>query len=104
VEEKNEGFNTQKNGGYEMEHLYGKGEKAWKNYFLTLQVSQLMNDLTRFGDYIQKITGDPKATFESVYETMRYFAERLIECWRWRLPNIGQQPRPRTFQIRLAKL
>ena len=73
--------------------------------FLTLQISQLMNDLTRLGDYIQKITGDPKATFESVYETMGYyFAERLIACLRWRLPNFEQPPRPRSFQIRLAKL
>jgi len=100
----NEGTNTPKNGGYAMTHLYGTKEKAWKNYFLALQVSQLLNDLTRFGDYIQKVTGDPKATFQVVYETMGNFAEELIAHLRERFPNFREPGCGPAFQIRLTKL
>jgi hypothetical protein len=100
----NEGTNTQKNGGYEMGHLYGRQQRAWKNYYLVLQISQLLNDLTRFGDYIQKITGDPNATFEAVYGTMREFAEALIAHLRNRLPVFREPGCGTACQIRLAKL
>jgi hypothetical protein len=101
----NEGINTQKNGGYEMEHGYGLKRNAWKNYYLTLQVSQLLNDLVRFGDFLQKTTLNPKATFLAVFGTMRNFAKRLIECLRNGLPRLDRPPSlsPR-FQIRFLLL
>ena len=100
----NEGTNTQKNGGYEMKHVYGRKEKAWKNYYLTLQVSQLLNDLVRFGDCIRKLTGDPKASFATVYEAMKTFARRLIEHLRYGLPDLDGPLTSRPFQIRLSRL
>jgi len=101
----NEGINTQKNGGYEMEHGYGIKDNAWKNYYLTLQISQLMNDLVRFGDFLQKTTGNPKATFLAVFGTMRNFAKRLIECLRNGLPHFDRPPPLGTrFQIRFLLL
>ncbi|OVE80751.1 hypothetical protein BVY04_05095, partial [bacterium M21] len=45
-------LHLQKNSGYEMQHAYGLNDNAWKNYYLLLQISQLMNDLVRFSDYI----------------------------------------------------
>ena len=87
-----------------MEHLYGRAENAWKNYYLILQISQLLNDLVRFGDYIKKITGDPTATFAAVYGTIETFARRLAEHLRYRLPDLGPPPLKKGFQIRLAKL
>lgn len=41
----NEGFNTQKNGGYELEHAYCKEENALKNFYLLLQVAHILNQL-----------------------------------------------------------
>ena len=101
----NEGINTQKKGGYEMEHGYGLKGNAWKNYYLTLQISQLLNDLVRFGDFIQKTTGDPRATFQAVFGTMKNFAGRLIECLRNGLPHFDRPPPPGVrFQIRFLLL
>lgn len=96
----NEGINTQKTGGYEMEHGYGLKGNAWKNYFLILQISQLLNDLVRFGDYIKKATGDPNATFANVFETMHNFAAKLIECMRNNTPEFHKPYS--CFQIRLG--
>ncbi len=101
----NEGINTQKNGGYEMEHGYGLKGNAWKNYYLTLQISQLLNDLVRFGDLLQKTPGNAKATFLAVFGTMRNYAKRLIECLRNGLPHLDRPPSVQArFQVRFLLL
>jgi hypothetical protein len=101
----NEGINTQKNGGYEMEHGFGLKHYAWKNYYLTLQISQLLNDLVRFGDFLQKTIGNSEATFAAVFGTMRNFAKRIIECLRNGLPHLDRPPTLGSrFQIRFLLL
>lgn len=96
----NEGINTQKNGGYEMEHGYGLNGYSWKNYYLILQIAQLTNDLVRFGDYLQKITNNRNASFAVLFGSMINFAKKLIECMRNNLPEFNK-PGSRKFQIRL---
>ena len=42
----NEGFNTQKNGGYHLEHKFSrKSLTATKNYFQAFQIAHLINQL-----------------------------------------------------------
>jgi hypothetical protein len=43
----NQGFNTQKNGGYAMQHKYSR-KYLWsmKNYYQLLQIAHLINQLT----------------------------------------------------------
>ena len=88
----NEGTNTPKNGGYEMEHAYGRKHNAWKNYYLILQLAQLLNDLVRLTDVLPKATGDPKANFTSLFGSMREFAEELMHSLRYGTPNITGPP------------
>lgn len=95
----NEGTNTQKHGGYEMGHLYGQNQHAWKNYYLLLQIAQLLNDLVKYGNYLRKLAAHPNATFLSVFGTMHNFARRLIEQLRHQLPD--PDPPVDNLQIRL---
>lgn len=88
----NEGFNTPKNGGYEMEHAYGRKGNAWKNYFLILQISQLLNDLVRLTDILPKATGDPKANFVRLFGSMRDFAEQLMASLSFGSPSLDGPP------------
>jgi hypothetical protein len=74
----NEGINTQKNGGYEMEHAYGHKKNAWKNYYLILQVGQLFNDLVRYTDITTTLADDVRSTFARLYGSMAEFAARLL--------------------------
>ncbi len=100
----NEGTNTQKNGGYEMEHAYGRNQNAWKNYYLLLQVSQLMNDLVRFTDILQKTTGDPAASFAVLFGTMGNFAACLLASLNTGVPDMnGPTTLARRIQIRLLR-
>jgi hypothetical protein len=100
----NEGINTQKNGGYEMEHAYGRIDNAWKNYYLLLQISQLLNDLVRLTDILPKATGDPGSNFVRVFGSMLNFALCLMESLRTSLPDLNGPPAlDRRIQIRLLR-
>lgn len=41
----NQGFNEQKNGGYDLEHVYCYDYNAMKNFYLLLQLSHMINQL-----------------------------------------------------------
>lgn len=45
----NEGFNVQKNNGYELEHAYSEHEHAAKNFYLLLQIAHLIAQLVEKG-------------------------------------------------------
>lgn len=45
----NSGFNTQKNGGYELEHVYSKDPVGMKVYYLLLQLAHGINQLHEKG-------------------------------------------------------
>ncbi len=98
----NEGTNTQKNGGYEMGHAYGRKGNAWKNYYYMLQLAQMLNDLVRLGDYIKKATADPTASFTAVFAAMETFAMMLIAHLRETEPDFDLLPGSGRFQIRLG--
>lgn len=96
----NEGINTQKTGGYEMEHGYGVRKHAWKNYYLLLQIAQLLNDLYRLGDLPAKLTEDLRSTFATIYGSLRNFAKRLMESLRNDRIRPDSGPDPGSIQIR----
>jgi hypothetical protein len=66
----NEGFNTQKNGGYELEHAFSTDATAMKNFYLLLQVGHIINQLMEKGSMLR----------ERIRETMgslKVFSQRL---------------------------
>jgi len=84
-----------------MGHAYGVRGNAWKNYYLLLQICQLLNDLYRLGDLPAKLTGSLRSTFAAIYGSMRNFAELLMESLRtWPL-RLDTGPDPGAIQIRL---
>lgn len=50
----NEGFNEQKNGGYELKHKYSEVSlTATKNYYQVLQIAHMINQLIVFGEKLK---------------------------------------------------
>lgn len=45
----NQGFNTQKNGGFNLEHAYSRNPTAIKNFYLLLQIAHMLVQLMEFG-------------------------------------------------------
>ena len=74
----NEGFNIQKNHGYNLEHAYGMGSCQIKNYYILLQLAHLILQLIERGNLL---LADCKRLFGS----LRNLARRLAESIRNRL-------------------
>jgi len=92
----NEGFNIQKNGGYNLEHAYSQDTIGLKNFYLLLQIAHIINLLMEKGSLLSK------DQIKKVFGGIRNIARKLLEDFRTRaistdeLQNIISVP----FQIR----
>jgi hypothetical protein len=51
----NQGFNVQKNGGYELEHDYGHQGHAYRNYYYITQIAHTLHQLMQYTDLFGKL-------------------------------------------------
>jgi len=89
----NEGFNIQKNGGFNLEHAYSLGSWQIKNFYVLMQIAHLMLQLIEHGSLLSE---DCKRLFGSLRNVARRFAESI----RNRLIPL-EALRPAAIQIRL---
>ncbi len=75
--EENEGFNIQKNGGYNLEHLYIKDYNGMKCIYLLIQIAHIFNQLIEKGSLltkeIRKALGSIREIAQRLLEELRYF-------------------------------
>jgi len=91
----NEGFNIQKNGGFNLEHAYGMGPRQIKNYYVLLQIAHMILQLIECGSLLQ-------ADCKRLFGSLRNLARRLAESLRNRLiPPEATGPAAPCIQIRL---
>jgi hypothetical protein len=62
----NEGFNSQKNGGYEMEHAYSQHPTGMKNFYLLLQIACIIAQLLEKGSLLQKAALKELGSLENI--------------------------------------
>jgi hypothetical protein len=67
----NEGFNVQKNGGYELEHAYSHDRVAMKNFYLVLQMAHTIMQLMERGNLLE-------GPVMKIYGSLKNFAEKLL--------------------------
>jgi hypothetical protein len=92
----NQGFNMQKNGGYNLEHVYTENDNAAKCYYLCLQIAHILNQLIEKGNLI----GDIRKTFGSIKNLTAHLKDaiRFISVEPADITALLAQP----FQIRLT--
>jgi len=92
----NQGFNNQKNQGYELEHAYSENNNAIKNYYFILQMAHAIVQLL--------IHGPVAAVFQSAIGSMKNFFIRFADSFRHQpIPPQAVCPEAlRGIQIRLA--
>lgn len=67
----NEGFNTQKNGGYAMQHKYSRHHPmAQRNYYHFMQIAHLINQLTEKIESVKDRMKQAGTTVKAVVEDM----------------------------------
>lgn len=93
--EENEGFNIQKNGGYNMEHAYCYDFQAAINFYVLMQIAHILNQLVEKGSLL---TADIRKKLGSI----KNIAIRLLEDLRNSLfnPNEIETAFAKQFQIR----
>jgi hypothetical protein len=68
----NEGFNTQKNLGYNLEHKYSRiSFVATRNYYQCLQIAHLIEQLTLMSKQIKELFSNGKTTILKMSERLR---------------------------------
>ena len=73
----NQGFNIQKNGGYNLEHAYSEDPQGMKNFYTLLQLGHLLGQLLEHGSLI-------KSVLFKRYGSLRDFTQELLEHLRHR--------------------
>jgi hypothetical protein len=71
----NEGFNIQKNGGFNLQHPYSQDDNARKVFYYLLQIAHLLFQLLEKGSLFRQ-------TFPQGVGSLRNIAFRLLEGWR----------------------
>ncbi len=71
----NEGFNVQKNGGFDLEHAYTRDPIASKVFYFLLQIAHLIAQLIEKGSLFRK-------AFPAGVGSAKNIAFRLLEAWR----------------------
>lgn len=71
----NQGFNSQKQGGFALEHLYSHNYTSAKVFYFLLQMAHLFFQLMIAGSLFRKY-------FPRGFGSLKNFAERLREAWR----------------------
>lgn len=78
----NEGNNVQKNGGYNLEHLYSRDEVSMKIWIQLLDVAHILSQLLEKGSLIQKeLYGSSQNMAKRMYEHFRYFVFKKPRQW-----------------------
>jgi hypothetical protein len=93
----NEGFNVQKNGGYDLEHVYTTDPVASRVFYFLLQMAHLFAQLMEKGSLFRQ-------AFPSGVGSAKNIALRLLEAWRNLRLNAGQiqEMQDARLQIRFA--
>src|SRR5574341_198019 len=87
----NQGFNSQKRGGFALEHLYSHDYQSAKVFYFLLQMAHLFFQLMVAGHLLKKY-------FPRGFGSLKNFAERLREAWRNSL--LHEQALPWLSQLR----
>ena len=103
----NQGFNTQKNNGYNIEHGYGVKGHAWENYYLIAQIAHVIAQMAAWTDAIHKLPsrriakrpGSPQPLLE-LFGSMKNFVKRLAEAFRYCPPTWRDIVELGYFQLR----
>lgn len=71
----NEGFNVQKNGGYELEHAYSDNLNSSKIFYFLLQIAHMVFQLLEKGSLLRQ-------AFVDGFGSTKNLVFRILEAWR----------------------
>jgi hypothetical protein len=100
-------FNTQKNRGYGLEHVYGSQGNALKNYYALIQIAHLIHQLMLLTDMLGKLAGLGSGAPMRLrcallaFRTIRDFAATLAEALRHKIISAPEALRQMASRIQM---
>jgi hypothetical protein len=100
----NQGFNTQKNSGLNLEHAYSTGPDTLKAFYYLLQIAHLFLQMFEMGSLLRHLAKRYGSSPLQLFGSLKNFAQRLLDCFRYlRLDDEAFDPQVAArCQIRLG--
>ncbi|MBI3412057.1 MAG: hypothetical protein HY040_27315 [Planctomycetes bacterium] len=77
----NQGFNTQKNSGLNLEHAYS--HRCWQAFYYLLQIAHLILQLVEKGNLLRQLAQELDKTPAQLFGSLKNIARRLLESFRF---------------------
>jgi hypothetical protein len=97
----NQGFNTQKNSGFNLEHAYS--HRCWQAFYYLLQIAHLILQLLEKGSLLRHLAQELGQTPLQLFGSLKNIARRLLDSLRYlRIEDAAYDPAAAArIQIRL---
>lgn len=79
----NQGFNRQKNGGFNLEHVFGKNPETLKAYYYLLQIAHMMLQVLEASSLLRRLAAEYQRTPWQLFGSLKNLGRRLLECFRY---------------------
>jgi hypothetical protein len=79
----NQGFNRQKNSGFNLEHVFSIDPERLKAYYLLLQIAHMILQVLEVGSLLRRLAAEYERTPQQLYGSLKNLARRLLECFRY---------------------
>jgi hypothetical protein len=99
----NQGFNRQKNSGFNLEHVFSIDPEKLKAYYFLLQIAHMILQVLEAGSLLRRLAAEYERTPSQLFGSLKNLARRLLECFRYfALPDQAFDPKHAVrIQIRL---
>jgi hypothetical protein len=79
----NQGFNQQKNSGFNLEHVFGTDPELLKAYYYLLQIAHMMLQILQASSLLRRLAAECQRTPAQLFGSLKNLARRLLECFRY---------------------
>jgi hypothetical protein len=79
----NQGFNRQKNSGFNLEHVYSNDPQLLQTYYYLLQIAHILVQVFEASSLLRQLAADYGRTPWQLFGSLKNLAQRLLEAFRY---------------------
>ena len=83
----NQGFNRQKNSGFNLEHVFSIDPENLKAYYYLLQIAHMIQQLVEAGSLLRNLAAEFGRTPMQLFGSLKNLARRMLEAFRYMILN-----------------
>ena len=83
----NQGFNRQKNSGFNLEHVFSIDLENLKAYYYLLQIAHMIQQLVEAGSLLRNLAAEFGRTPMQLFGSLKNLARRMLDAFRYMVLN-----------------